>query len=147
MSFASILVPPRARIDDPETSKEAARKVLKKTINQAVLLILIRLEKGHASHDQIIEYLMKNMDISESGCRTRTNELLKVKLVYWDGTHGRSKMGNRSRYWGLTPLGKKVLHIIRHDDEQRLKLGDAITKATKEGDDEYSSNTVLAEEV
>jgi hypothetical protein len=93
-----------ARWSDPETSWEAASEVAAIRESQWIVWSVLR-HTGPKTDEQLfpivleyhIEYLKQK--ISESGCRTRRNELVKLGLVEHTGDYGKTRGGNRTRIW------------------------------------------------
>jgi hypothetical protein len=88
-----------ARGTDPETSWEAAASIANLRESQAkVYIVLAEIEP--ATDEEIYDAMMeRRIGISESGCRTRRNELKDLGLVEFAEMWGKTHLGNRSRMW------------------------------------------------
>ena len=94
----------RTRKGDPETSLAAAESVTKITEKQTAVLDLLR-AVGPVTDEQIGEEHRQMMAFgielpqSDSGLRTRRNELVRRGLVRWTGEHRKLKSGRMGRVW------------------------------------------------
>lgn len=101
-----------SRTDDPGTSKEAAKKAVKRVplVRNAVLLVMT--EEGPGTLDQIISRFnhraVRETDwpqASASSIRTRVSELVRCGLAEQVPDEvGRSAMGNRAAVWRVVPV-------------------------------------------
>jgi len=116
---------PIARTTDPATSWKAATSVKKKTINQAMEIILFLLHKQPFTDEEIYDYkfLVEN-SISPSGMRTRRNELLQAGLIVSCG-EGKTKSGRSCHKWQLTIRGEEVYEYINNRTE-KTTIGEAL---------------------
>ena len=89
-----------ARRTDPETSHKAAASVENLTSKQAAILEMLRM--GPACDSEIYDRLWKaGYKMSDSGARTRRDELVERGLVEFADRYVTLKSGSRSRVWQL----------------------------------------------
>jgi hypothetical protein len=95
----------RARRTDPQTSHQAARSVIK--INDTHRRILMILAEGAATDEQLYsawQFMHCNKDwprVSQSGVRSRRNELVKKGKVVDSGEKGTTVAGRACTIWRL----------------------------------------------
>lgn len=93
-----------ARETDPETSWEAAVNITGIRESQAKVWIIL-VDHGPLIDDEIhFHMLERGWMISESGCRTRRNELVQLGLVKFNDTWGQTAFFNRARQWRAVSL-------------------------------------------
>lgn len=97
---------PLARPADPETSHEAAAKQTrsKRAVNQIEVQGILR-SRGPINHLELIQIARTlGSKQSDSGLRTRCNELVHAGLARWTGEWRKSTVtGNRMRLWEALP--------------------------------------------
>ena len=93
-----------AREDDPETSWEAAKIVFGIRETQAKVWRTLAHHGPLIDEELHIHMLHRGWMNSESGCRTRRNELVQLGLVEFADEWGETILGNRSRKWRAVPL-------------------------------------------
>ncbi len=95
---------PVARVDDPETSWQAARSVGGVTEKRAAVLMLLRdltkFEGGATDALMLWAYRARNYPPqSDSGLRTRRSELVALGLVQDTGERTRLPSGRQAIVW------------------------------------------------
>lgn len=99
------------RATDPDTSVAAAAKATAKAATiRPIVLELVR-EHGPVTHEELIghyQFLIITKPgtprASESGIRTRLNELVKRGLVTRTNEESHSRYGNRAKLWISTDV-------------------------------------------
>jgi hypothetical protein len=98
---------PRARLTDPETSREAAESVTHVRESQEAILEVLRV-MGSGSDTKIYAMLGQPWTTykrkqSESGARTRRKELVDAGLVRDSGLRATTPSGRKTIIWELVP--------------------------------------------
>lgn len=95
-----------ARNTDPDTSAEAGLKAAMGAIRVRPVVLEIIKEHGPATHDQIIGHYRHRLitapgtpRATDSGIRTRVNELVKAGKVRRCQDESLSMYGNRAKLW------------------------------------------------
>lgn len=111
-AFAASAQQPRARGTDPDTSHEAARRVLNMTDKrQAVLQQFMRAPFG-MSDNSLVDFARLSDDANlrgqtASGLRTRRSELVSMGLIVDSGRRATLPSGRRAIVWTLKPAEDK----------------------------------------
>lgn len=94
-----LLLNPRARITDPDTSHLAADTVVNVTeLHQAIYTII--LHHGPIDDTTIYPMVRKWINASDSSVRTRRHELVEMGYVReFKGAHGESDFGRATTLW------------------------------------------------
>ena len=96
------------RHTDPQTSVDAAASVGSLKDNQAEVLLLL-CDYGPMSHGQLIEAAAeRGVKQSESGLRTRCDELAKIGLVVDSGQRAKTEHGRDTIVWAAVSLTGEV---------------------------------------
>lgn len=100
--------PGRARSTDPETSKEAARQVEPRSGTQrAIVLDVIRNARRYgATHEEVVQAVrVIRPNVSDSGIRTRTKELVDAGFVVDSTERRKTSRGLDSIVWTHIDFG------------------------------------------
>ncbi|QPZ39733.1 hypothetical protein [Paramicrobacterium chengjingii] len=95
-----------ARVDDPETSWDAANEVNLSEVQHRIGVIL---EEHTSSYiygmtDEEISQAYRSLygfDATDQSLRSRRAELVKLQKVVFTGFYGKTILGNRTRRWAL----------------------------------------------
>lgn len=97
---------PVARKGDPDTSWEAAQSVKEKVRRSQREVLALFHVYGPMTHDDLVHCASaSSIRQSESGLRTRANELVRQGTLSRSGKYGTTPSGRRSIIWALTPSG------------------------------------------
>lgn len=104
---------PATRSTDPDTSRDAAASVTNIGATQSVILdILFNQANTHHGIRQQYERMRGVFgdlpQVSDSGLRTRTRELVDAGLVEDSGFRVELPTGRRAIAWQLTPAGRDL---------------------------------------
>lgn len=109
---------PRARIDDPETSHEAADSISKKAREDSAreVLVILAAARGPLTAEAIFEHHEARAFIgqaertySPSRIRTGLSQLVDAGQVQSAPERGKTKTGRSAQTWELTPRGHAAL--------------------------------------
>ncbi len=94
-----LLLTPRARITDPDTSHQAAQSVGTITeLHQTIYTLL--LHHGPLTDTDLLPLIHRHFDlVSDQSARSRRNELVKMGAVYDSGRKGRTRYDRPSIMW------------------------------------------------
>lgn len=101
--MARLLLEPKARASDPETSRKAASSVTNMTKKRQHVMATFR-RYGSLTDEQLVSVYGQMDDVadqSDSGLRTRRSELVKMGLLCDTGQTRRIRSGRMAVVWGL----------------------------------------------
>jgi len=95
---------PRARNTDPDTSHQAAQRLLRNSVTALQFAVGIALEnEGPMTDEQLCQHLAETHTdlVTVSGVRTRRSELVNMGFVYDTGERRPTVTGRQAIVWGL----------------------------------------------
>lgn len=105
-----------ARTTDPDTSHEAAVKIGELNPRRAAVYEALG-RFGPVTHDELSDQYAGDRIVfgwpeqTPQSVRSRCAELVKLGLVEWNGDHGTTSTGGKSKRWRVVPTSDPVLFL------------------------------------